>query len=315
MSTDLLERFSQAVSSATSVYTKFALDYSPQKTDTVYCFVEGNEDIKYYGFRLKSSLACEVKHYICRGRDTVEKVYEMISDKDEYIGAKQACFIDKDYSKSTSTNCLYVTPCYSIENLYTSNQALIEILRSEFSMADNHPDFIKTLYIYEDLKKKFHDELTYLNAWLACQYDYRIQNNIKTRLCIDETLKKHMRSIIRVDMTGIKTFSDLQEKESLMNLFPNAPIIDEDTIASMLASFDGQELGKLYRGKFELCFFVQFINRVKEQLCSKNSTIFSERHKCTLSVEPANAISALTQYADTPKCLVNFIASIIIKPF
>jgi hypothetical protein len=310
MSTDLLERFSQAVSSATSVYTKFALDYSPQKTNTVYCFVEGNEDIKYYGFRVKNSLFCEVKHYVCLGRDIVEKVHEMISNKNEYTSARQACFIDMDYSNSTSSNYLYVTPCYSIENLYTSNQALIEILRSEFNMADNHPDYIKTLKIYEDLKNQFHKELAYLNAWLACQYDYRVQNNIKTRLCIDEVLKTHMRSIIRHDLTGIKDFPDLQKKESLEILFPDAPIMDEDTLALTLKGFEGQDCGKIFRGKFELSFFVQFVNRVKEKLCSKNSTIFTERHKCTLNVEPANAISALTQYADTPECLIKFIASI-----
>ena len=103
-------------------YHEFALHTKAGK-DGLFCFFEGERgtDNPYYVPKIKRYT--QQYHPIrCGGRDAVLKVYELITIHPEYNAYKKAFFIDRDFNKPLEPRNppIFETPCYSIENFYTS---------------------------------------------------------------------------------------------------------------------------------------------------------------------------------------------------
>jgi hypothetical protein len=63
----------------------------------------------------------------------------------------------------------------------------------------------------------------------------------------------------------------------------------------------------MFRGKFELKFFIDFLKRLKEEATSKTPKILIKKYKCALSFKIEDSISVLAQYSNTPNCLIQFL--------
>lgn len=153
---------------AVSIYTKFIKnrEFFNKK---IFCFFEG-EDRKYYYVRIKkySKISEDnIISYSCNGKEQVLKLYDML--KKEYRDVEKMFFIDKDFDEIKAQKELYITPCYSIENHYVTNEAFSNILRCEFGMNDIDSDFKKCLHDFKNRKKTFNEEIKKLNAWLYYQ--------------------------------------------------------------------------------------------------------------------------------------------------
>jgi hypothetical protein len=312
--TSLLEEMKNSKQSAHVAYTNFVTAYSINKPDLVYCFFEGDEDKKYYGGRITIKYQKEFEDFTCGGRDFVLKAIELIKNRTEYNDAKVLFFIDKDYTYDKVEDKLYVTPCYSIENFYSTKDTLKRILNSEFNMKEREENFIKILDLYTTLLTNYHDELLFLNAWLSCQYDIRIKTNTSTRLDINEVLKNYFKNnenMFDVDLNlRVNIFDDLRNKDILENiLFKDAPKITDDLLDEKLVLFNSNDFNKacMFRGKFELKFFIDFLKRLKEEATAKEQKILTKKYKCSLSFKLEDSISVLTQYSNTPNCLIEFL--------
>ena len=313
-SCDLLNEMKISAESGHVAYTNFVRVYSKTKPNMVYCFFEGDEDKKYYGTRITIKYENEFQDFTCGGRDLVLKAKELINNRNEYNKAKALFFIDKDYTDDKIENELYVTPCYSIENFYSAEDTLKRILNSEFNMKEKDENFIKILDLYTTLLTNYHDELLFLNAWLSCQYDIRIKTSASTRLDINEVLKNYFKNnenMFDVSLSlRANIFDDLKNKDILENtLFKDAPKILDDLLNKKLALFNSIDFNKacMFRGKFELKFFIDFLKRLKEEATSKQPKILTKKYKCTLSFKLEDSISVLTQYSNTPNCLIEFL--------
>ena len=123
---------------AQAVFMKFTRLYK-QDPSALYCFFEG-ENSKYYGVRIKNIIRPEKDFYFsCSGKDGVLGIHKMLSARKSYANVKAAYFIDRDFDESIrerGLNEIYETPCYSIENFYTSVQCFSEVLRSEFNLRE-----------------------------------------------------------------------------------------------------------------------------------------------------------------------------------
>lgn len=312
--TSLLEEMKNSKQSAHVAYTNFVTAYSINKPDLVYCFFEGDEDKKYYGGRITIKYQKEFEDFTCGGRDFVLKAIELIKNRTEYNDAKVLFFIDKDYTYDKVEDKLYVTPCYSIENFYSTKDTLKRILNSEFNMKEREENFIKILDLYTTLLTNYHDELLFLNALLSCQYDIRIKTNTSTRLDINEVLKNYFKNnenMFDVDLNlRVNIFDDLRNKDILENiLFKDAPKITDDLLDEKLVLFNSNDFNKacMFRGKFELKFFIDFLKRLKEEATAKEQKILTKKYKCSLSFKLEDSISVLTQYSNTPNCLIEFL--------
>lgn len=307
--TDLVERLRESRHSGHVAYTKFVSCYSKNEPNQIYCFFEGLEDKRYYGVRINFKTGKGFKDFTCGGKDEVKRVADLIKNKVEYREAITCFFIDKDYSADTTSENIYVTPYYALENFYTSISTLKSILKHEFNMDEEEQDFNKIVDLYKNLQKEFHNKLLFFNAWLACQSDIRIQKGTSTYLTIDDSTKKYFDKFLNhTFQIKENIFDDLNDITKLENdLFPNAPKVATGVLENKIKLFENVDHAYIFRGKFEIKLLVPFLQKIKEECGKKSSNIFSKKYKCTLTFELANVISTLTQYAHTPSCLNTFL--------
>ena len=112
-------------------------------TTILFCFFEG-EDVKYYGHRLEI-LNHELKWagINCGGKGVALKLKVLISENRSYFHARTVFFLDPDFDDVEllrEEENVYITPCYSVENLYVNEVVFKRIMRSEFALEENMDD-------------------------------------------------------------------------------------------------------------------------------------------------------------------------------
>ena len=98
-----------------------------RSTCTIFLFFEGKDDFKYYWGRLSGFIGQQsYETYVCRSKKNVLQLYDMIHNQTQQKKNEKICyFVDNDFEKGSLQNQdIYVTPTYSIENLYVSCNAI-----------------------------------------------------------------------------------------------------------------------------------------------------------------------------------------------
>jgi hypothetical protein len=285
---------------ATVVFVEFTRLYK-QYESALFCFFEG-EDSKYYGIRIKNITRPEKDIYFsCKGKEGVLGIYKMLSSRKSYENARKAYFIDRDFDQSIAEKNIkeiYETPCYSIENFYTSVKCFSEILKSEFKLAETDQSFINCISLYTNLQKEFHDAVELLNTWIACQ---------RNRSSILNISDLNVQRLVTIDLTKITinyTTSDLQ------NIFPSLPPISQMELDSKKSEFLASNRQKSFRGKFEAEFLYVFLNKLMNEANQGSYPYFNQKVKVNLHFSRRTIISDLSQYADTPNCLYEYLESL-----
>lgn len=284
-------------------FTKFCQDKKGHD-ECLFCFFEG-EDSKYYGSRIEQYTEYpseKVINYNCGGRKEVEKVYLLISNRREYDDVNKMFFIDSDYIPNEQVPLdMYQTPCYSIENFYSSADCFGKILNREFGINSIDPDYSKCITDYCNRQREFHNHTKFLNVWLSCQRE-------------EEETKKQNAVVLR-DFKVAQLFSELSiakvkskqtiDKSLLMTIFPHAYDIESSKIDTTSTAWADQKAQQIYRGKFEM----EFLRKILESIITANKahTYFSEVYNCVRLNPGSNMLSSLSMYADTPTCLISFL--------
>lgn len=284
-------------------FTKFCHD-KQQHDDCIFCFFEG-EDNKYYGPRIERYAKYaynKIVSYNCGGRKEVIKAYNLIKDKAEYEEVNKMFFVDRDYAPLDQelTN-VYQTPCYSVENFYTTIDSFSRIINREFGINSIEDDFARCVADYCQRQKEFHSETLYLNAWLSGQRKAEDQFHLKKITLTDYKVSK-LFSEISIEKVVTK---EPIIKTLLQQHFPSAYNVSDEDIAKEVVFFQSKNQQMLFRGKFEIDFLRKIINSIKEK--NKNSTYLQVKRECVYVDSNVNTLSTLSSYADTPECLVRFL--------
>ncbi|UNU26996.1 DUF4435 domain-containing protein [Microcoleus vaginatus] len=286
---------------AVVVFVEFTRLYK-QDPSALYCFFEG-EDSKYYGVRIKNIIRPEKAFYLdCRGKDGVLGIHKMLSSRKYYANVRAAYFIDRDFDKSIrerGLNEIYETPCYSIENFYTSVQCFSEVLRSEFKLIESDENFERCVSLYIKLQEEFHNAVELLNTWIACQRDKSSPLNISKRSVLD---------FVKIDLNQITKKYVIDD---LYRMFPGAIAISQEELDARLTELRSSTRQKSFRGKFEIEFLRKILEKLKHEANTANYLYFTRKVKVVLSLSESNIISDLSQYADTPDCLDSYLKSFI----
>ena len=284
------------------LFTRFCSD-KRYHGNCLFCFFEG-EDRKYYCSRIEKYTNYDFEHivcYDCGGRENVEEAYRLISQKPEYNYVKKAFFVDHDFCASSiaSNNEVYETPCYSIENLYVSQTAFSKILVREFGINSIDHDYRKCINDYINRMAEYNNAILFFNAWLSCQRK-KGRGYFAIRLS-DFKIVKNFNSIT-IECISVKTPIDLS---FLQNRFPDAGYLDSAELEREIAIFEDSDKEKIFRGKFEL----ECMRRILLSMLDYNrdGTYFSEKRKSVLIDPNSNTLSTLSEYADTPECLIAFL--------
>ena len=270
-----------------------------RKGNKIFLFFEGNDDSKYYIQRIAMYIKeREVVKYICECKKNVLKIYQLITEKTlKKNDSKCLYFIDKDFDLNENiSNDIFITPSYSIENFYFSNNAIKNILLNELNLSEQKEEDLKDLdkvFSYlKDERDNIIEEIIYANAWYSLQ------------------IKKDRESIKKTNLSKIKEYKIIKNKcsiEDLENIVSDSIQVSDDEIKTEIENLRKDPIKRI-RGKYFVQTMPSFFNKIFESATAKNyEDFFSKRRKVSIRVSFKNIISELSQYADTPKELISYI--------
>jgi hypothetical protein len=287
--------------------------YSKNKNNVI-CIFEG-QDEKYFSSRIDSKIGKDNWFGInSGGRKPVLDLYGIVSTHKIYSKSNYCCFIDHDFQDwfdNPNPQRIYITNGYSIENYYVNESAFKKVLSSEFGVTefnDHKVDFDKCIMKFNSRLEEFILYIQPFNCWVKAHriMEYKKQEpkilnvtNIKTTSLIDVTIDKVVKKYEDKPETVFKDYEDLQLCTIALTEAEN--------------SFKTKDLSLYFRGKQQLDFFRLFLMKLKEDKTSKNPSFFRTKGRVMLSLSKDNCISELSQYADTPDCLLSFLDNVKIK--
>ena len=200
---------------------------------------------------------------------------------------------------------LYLTPCYSIENLYLSDSAFERVVAAEFGLSDTteeHKCYEALIDVYKRTKASYLQEIKCFNFLIRELRDMENKGTLKSKLNINNL------SIDDLVAINIGNVLKKYDEDVPVTIFSELPQDLSVCLQSSEQHFADLSAELWFRGKQHLEFLRVFLGRVKEDRCKKASRkIFKAKGNVKLSLTKANAISELSQYADTPLCLKTFL--------
>jgi hypothetical protein len=267
----------------------------------LFCFFEG-KDSPYYYPRIKSVFTGNYYPINCSGKSNVLKVYELIRFHREYNIYKKCFFVDRDFDVLIQNFEIYETPCYSVENFYTSPFVFGEILKSEFGLSETNTDFIKSNAVYIKLQIEFHEAVLIFNAWYACLIHLKSINKQHTGVNLEDSIPKEF---IKISLDSItKNYDTLAIRTKYTDALP----VDDEDIRNKVREFETKDKRQVFRGKFELDFMLKILDSL---LVDSRTTKTYLSKQVKFHIVHTQAISQFSQYAETPDCLLKYIREVV----
>lgn len=275
------------------------------------CIFEGKDE-KYYSNRLNNFKGQGCWSGInTGGRLPVLELAEKIDKHPVYSNILYAGFVDRDYEDwfvNPNPNKIYVTPCYSIENLYVTENCFKQILSAEFGITEfneNKDEFVKCLKVFKDRLSDFIDGVEPFNIWVKAHRIMK-RNDVKVRNLNLGNI--NTKDIVKIDINNSVVVYDPENPLSIFKDLSDFSF-STDAIEEAGNSFKNRDKAYFFRGKQQIDFMRELLLKLKSDRTSKSPKFFTEKGSVSISVSKDNAISELSQYADTPNCLISFIKS------
>ncbi len=286
--------------SASVAYQKFILLININ-SDFLFCFFE-NKDAPYYNLRIKHHYKGESCYISCGNKSKVLKTHKLIKNHREYDRYKVAFFIDQDFDDSIKDEFLdiYETPCYSIENLYTSTSLIKELIKTDFQIGEEDPSHATILSLYQRLQSDFLNASLLFNAWYKLQKKKGKNSNVEVKVSLDDSL---IPALIELNINSIVS----KNTEAFISLkYPNALPYTSDELDNVIRQLCLTDLRYSLRGKFVFNFVTNFIRKLIEDSADTSKQTIVKR-KIRYNMDNSTALTLLTCYAETPQCLIDFL--------
>lgn len=281
----------------------FFLQEYGKNPKSLFTFFEG-EDNKYYSAYIRAIInPSSISPITCKGKSSLLKIRELqqLNKGDAWT----AYFVDRDYGISTTSDPgIYTTKGYSVENLYVSKDAFSRILINEFKITPDENDKESKYIFITDMYERRLNEclllLTEINAWLMLQKKTHIQNNSQKPFSVSSKIKPS--KLLEIKLSKVKKTYEISQIESQTNT---------ESIPQNLIDIHKNTYNDLWmcRGKFLAHFLVSFLRQLIEGLSTCSIDPTWEKHRCGLQVSK-NYLSELSQYADFPDCLRNYLDAV-----
>jgi Protein of unknown function (DUF4435) len=279
-----------------------------RKPTSLICIFEG-QDAKYYRPRIEMiANPPEWEVINSGGKDVAVKLYELISSSLTYSKAKTAFFFDRDFElrdKYPTAANVYLTPCYSIENLYVTESVMRRILRDEFGMnehSESDMDFDRCIGIFNARFAEFLDAVATLNAWIII-HRKRERESAARKLNLGNL---NLNNLIIVDIKSVKQCYTLFDLEAAI---PESMRLTPEEVGSEVLLFERASRQYFFRGKFQIYFMRVFLTKLRLDCSQQHPTCVAIKRSISFSVG-GNILSELSPYAETPDDLRSFLASL-----
>ena len=292
-----LDKMREARELSTVAFMEFITIYR-NSPNHIFCFFEG-EDAKYYSPKIESVVGRDTNFIKCNNKHQTLKIWERLTNDSCYSHVTKLFFVDKDMDEfpENKDDNLYITPCYSIENLYVNKETFERIMHTEFSLNTFDQDFKKCTDLFSTLLNEFNEHITEFNACLLLRKrkspanSDAIFSNFKVNQAFSVDLDKISKTPkYKKQISKIKTALDADEREF------------ESAIQGLT---DMGDFSLVFRGKNNLDFMVLLLILLKN---ANNTGGFFEKkiQSVTLNLTK-NRLSELSQYAVFPQCLKDFL--------
>lgn len=226
-------------------------------------FFEG-EDEKYYSIRINTFVPeLSWSGIKCGGKAKVLEMKTKIEHHPTYKNHRCIYFIDSDFDDNTEhldANNVYVTPCYSIENLYISDACFIRILNAEFGINDcceEHEDFETCLKLFKTQKEKYLNEISNFNYMIRDIRQKENDKKSKSKLNINNI---DFDKVIKVSLDDVISCYDKNNAKSVFPDLASDIEIDFDVHNTFFADKCSETW---FRGKQHLEFLRVFLTNIK----------------------------------------------------
>ncbi|OUD31030.1 DUF4435 domain-containing protein [Flavobacterium sp. FPG59] len=292
-----IELLEQSRNSSAVAFHKFVLLHREFGTD-LFCFYEG-KDTHYYFPKINQIYKDNHHPIICGNKKSVIETFEKIIPK--YNNLKTAFFIDRDFDEKIEDEKLYCTPCYSIENLYCTESVLSRILKNEFMLHEIDDEYIFIINLFRQNQNEFHSAVKLFNAWYATAKEKAKKSNTIVNISLNEKFPKDFAVIKIGNIQSNYTLNDIMDK------YPDSIQVTEEELKDKLKNFEENCNSCSFRGKYEIEFFTLFLKYLIEDANIKNKFL---KKKTKFSVDSAQILSQLSQYSETPECLIVYLTKI-----
>lgn len=297
-SKDLLTEMRDSRDTTNVAFIKFTSCYKYFNSHK-FCFFEG-EDGKYYNQRIKRIVGDNIIPITSGNKENTLKLWRKLKKDSSYKNVVKMFFVDKDMDDKPDDidDDLYITPCYSIENLYVNKATLQNILESEFSINRSDEDYARALNLFESMYRDFCNEMIEFNALVLLRKEKGL-NGGKVNI---STIKTG--NLIYINLSTIQKST---KYDTTINTLKEQLCVEENDIQQAIKKLEEQgNYSENFRGKNQLDFFVKFLHILKNE--NSNGTFFEYKRK-TVSIHLTNnRLSELSQYALTPQSLVSFLS-------
>ena len=293
------DKMSEEAECVEAIFLSYIQTKSSQK---IFLFFEGIDDFKYYCPRI--SFVCndkKYKKYDCNCKKNVLRIHSMITNQTVKDNKSITMFfVDKDYDDNSNIdNDIYITPTYSIENLYFTDWAIENMIRAEMGLSehskDDENDFNVAYNYVINFRDKIIKDILYGNACYSLQ--------IKKSHEIDG-VKPNLSAIKRYDdIANISEFKDIKGK------IKNYIEVSDDEIEEEYERLKSDAI-RYIRGKYMLEKMSKCIQKIEEESnkgANHERHWFSKKRRMRLNTSESTLISDLSNYAETPRCLINYI--------
>lgn len=288
----LPEQMRKERNTAQAVYLKFINNRKDYGTH-IFCFYE-EETGRYYDSRIRRKLGNAIYVFAVRSRKEVLELLDRISLLDEDVCT--LFFVNRCYGISKNHEKLFVTPCYSIENLYVQRECFVNILRLEFGLGEEDYDFKKCLQDFSSREEEFNDQILELNS--LAYLGEKLTSNYKILFDSIETT-----SIVKVEVNKI---SKTDQYDKILNDIKEKLQVKDEEIEKAKNELSSKgNYTQNFRGKNELDFFVEFVKDLKR--LNNVGGYFSQKYSNVHIHLKPDYLNGLSKYSITPPILEEFL--------
>lgn len=281
------------------LFTQFVNKVSRYGKGYLYCFVE-DYDMPYYSGIISVIKNKQWASIRCKNKKNVLDIHDYIKEIPIYAGYAKRYFVDCDFDDNSNLDDdIYVTPTYSIENLYVSDECMRKILETEYEIDPvvDEDLFNKTMGHYKTKRDQFHQAILEFNAWYACLKESSLWNHKNVHLTT--TFPKNLLNYkIDEPIEQLYTIDDIEA------MYPGVIHLEQDIIEAKKL-FLSENMCMRLRGKYEIEFVFKYIQFLNNDAGTKQRQYTKKNKNYTFGLD--GAITAMSQYADVPEELKYYI--------
>lgn len=281
------------------LFMKFKAKVSSYGTSRIYCFVE-DYDMPYYSALINALTVEEWTSIRCKGKEKVLEIHDYLKDMPTYNQYAKRYFVDRDFDDNSSLdNDIYVTPSYSVENFYLTDECMRKILETEYEIdpVDDEEIYNKTMTFFQTKREEFHQAVLLFNAWYACLHDEPSWNH--DDVCLGDKFPKDLMTYsIEHPITYTYSMADIEAK------YPDAINITAQKIEDKKQELKANLIYNL-RGKYEIEFLYKFIAFLNQDAGTRARQFTKKKKNFNFGLD--GALSAISQYATIPEDLKTYI--------